>query len=246
MTCGPLGVIILGRAVRTTVQTRVRRPMYLRAITLTNIRGFADLKLNLTDEKGGARLWTTIIGMNGTGKTSLLRSIAIGLGSHSDANAMLAAPVGPLVSARKKYGSIELQLMPSRNSKKSLTIHTTVKKQKSSERIRREGGSEEDDSVAAFVVAYGVGRTRLGRGQFRSYRILDSTETLFQYDAELTPPELTVRRLGDYLGKNIYTQALSGIFRAFDLPSDTKLELGQGGDSMSLAKPSAHAYHLRG
>lgn len=203
--------------------------MYLRALTLTNIRGFADLKLDFTDEKGGARLWTTIIGKNGTGKTSLLRSIAIGLASIPDANAMLAAPVGPLVSAGRKYGSIELELMPSRNSKKILTTHTTVKKQRSSERIRREGGYEEDDSVAGFVVAYGVGRTRLGRGQFRSYRILDSTETLFQYNAELTPPELTVRRLRDYLGQEIYTQALTGIFRAFDLPSDTKLELGQGG-----------------
>ena len=114
--------------------------MYLRAIALTNIRGFADLKLDFTDEKGGARLWTTIIGKNGTGKTSLLRSIAIGLSSHSDANAMLAAPVGPLVRARTKYGSIELQLMPSRNRKKNLTTRTIIKKQKSSERIRREGG----------------------------------------------------------------------------------------------------------
>ena len=67
--------------------------MYITHIQLKNIRGFADLDLNLTEDNGNSRMHTLIIGKNGTGKSTLLRSIALGVASRSDVNALAAEPL---------------------------------------------------------------------------------------------------------------------------------------------------------
>ena len=50
---------------------------YFLSITLKNVRCFGvEQKLSLTDEQGKPARWTLILGDNGTGKTTLLKSIA--------------------------------------------------------------------------------------------------------------------------------------------------------------------------
>ena len=53
--------------------------MYISKVTLKNIRGFTDLQFDLTRDDGTYAGWTVFTGDNGSGKTSLLKAIAVGL-----------------------------------------------------------------------------------------------------------------------------------------------------------------------
>ena len=50
--------------------------LYLKKLVIENVRCFgAKQKINFTDSDGKISQWTVILGDNGTGKTSILRSI---------------------------------------------------------------------------------------------------------------------------------------------------------------------------
>ena len=54
--------------------------MYITKVILKNVRCFEDVTLNLDPEgEGKPTMWTVVVGDNGDGKTTLLRSIAMGL-----------------------------------------------------------------------------------------------------------------------------------------------------------------------
>ncbi|MCU0502158.1 MAG: AAA family ATPase [Anaerolineae bacterium] len=62
--------------------------MYISKVTLKNIRGFADLQFDLTRDDGTYAGWTVFTGDNGSGKTSLLKAIAVGLIGKDTARAL--------------------------------------------------------------------------------------------------------------------------------------------------------------
>lgn len=51
--------------------------MYLRELHIKNLKLLKDLCLSFTNERDEPRMWTVIIGENGTGKTSILQAIAM-------------------------------------------------------------------------------------------------------------------------------------------------------------------------
>jgi hypothetical protein len=51
--------------------------MYLTQLHIRNLKLLRDFSLGFTDEHGKPRMWTVIIGENGTGKTSILQAIAM-------------------------------------------------------------------------------------------------------------------------------------------------------------------------
>ncbi len=53
--------------------------MFIKQITLKNIRGFADLDFDLSRTDGKYAGWTVFTGDNGSGKSTLLKAIAVGL-----------------------------------------------------------------------------------------------------------------------------------------------------------------------
>ena len=53
--------------------------MYIKRIILKNIRGFEELDFDLTRSDGSYAGWTVFTGDNGSGKSALLKAIAIGL-----------------------------------------------------------------------------------------------------------------------------------------------------------------------
>ncbi len=62
--------------------------MYISKVQLRNIRCFVNLELSF--DLGGPRPpWTVILGDNATGKTTLLRSIALGLCDESSAAGLM-------------------------------------------------------------------------------------------------------------------------------------------------------------
>src|SRR5262245_25603909 len=82
--------------------------MLIGRIYLQNIRGFRELDIDLQGDSLLPRRRTLIIGKNGTCKTSVLRAIALGLCDFQDANALLAEPIGRLVSTGASEGRIEI------------------------------------------------------------------------------------------------------------------------------------------
>ena len=62
--------------------------MYIDKIELTSIRGFEDLKFNLARPDGSHAGWTVFTGDNGSGKSSLLKAIAVALTGKDTARAL--------------------------------------------------------------------------------------------------------------------------------------------------------------
>ena len=58
--------------------------LYVSRIQLENVRCFDDIELALS-EPGDTASWTVILGDNATGKSTLLRAIAMGLCDESSA-----------------------------------------------------------------------------------------------------------------------------------------------------------------
>jgi energy-coupling factor transporter ATP-binding protein EcfA2 len=219
--------------------------MYLRKLRLENIRGFDELELDLS-EPSGVRLWTVLIGANGTGKTTLLRTIAIGLAAESDANAMLASPIGALVKDGRKFGDITLTVSDGGGrAQKEKVLRTIIKATRTRESIRRDS-PEASDGQEPLLLGYGISRVRGGKGEYRGYRIFDSTRTLFDYDAELAPVELTIRRIEDFLGKTSYARAMAGVTRALDLPESTSISIDAGGGVVVHGGPIRGKMPLQG
>lgn len=190
--------------------------MYISRIRLENIRGFGELDLNV---RGRRR--TLIIGKNGTCKTTVLRAIALGFCGLRDANALLAEPIGGLVSDEADEGLIEISLDD------APLLTTRIEKRDGKEFVPHHRVSL--PNLVPLVCGYGAGRYgATGSDTGREYRIADSVYTLFDYRRPLLDPELTLRRLRD-LGKVKYEAALGGIKDALGLSVDDEIRLPTGG-----------------
>ncbi|SDT79967.1 AAA family ATPase [Actinoplanes derwentensis] len=87
--------------------------MYIKEIKLENVRGFHGsrrVSLDLTRPDGSLAGWTVIAGRNGSGKTSLLRAVALALGGQSAAHA-LVNDFTAWVSVGSAFGSAVVELI---------------------------------------------------------------------------------------------------------------------------------------
>lgn len=206
--------------------------IYVRRIELHNIRGIDKLDLQFSEDSERFPPCALLIGKNGTGKSSILRSIILGLASDSEATALLAERFGsPFITQGERSGRISLWLEDA-----SLGTLYCVSKE-----IEKGPGDEEiiEDSTnrqqvseqrSPFVVAFGAGRSNEGpESSQRGYSIVDSTYMLFDYEGTYVQPELTLRRLRDYVLEDEYPTILSQIKHALGLSDSHKLDLPKGG-----------------
>jgi hypothetical protein len=195
----------------------------LAVVELTNVRGFEDLTLTLTATDADRRRRAfpreqavVVIGRNGTNKSTLLRAIAIGVASLSDASAMLSVALGSLIRAGTSQATIRLTYAFETGE----TVVATKKIGKSSRGADEcksiEGPSA--DELNLLVCGYGAARGITGTDSGREYRVFDAVATLFDYRRELLAPELTLRRLADYIDDDErYRMTLSRIARLIGL-----------------------------
>lgn len=207
-----------------------KKIFYISKLKLTNIRCFKTLDIKVSDTNSSPSDGILIIGKNGTCKSTLLRAIVIGLNDKADGNALLAEDIGQLISVNAKTANIEIELRsPVDNDKPIIT--TEIVKESGKEIIREQetqGIALPDDRI--FLCGYGVGRSSTsGSESGRSYRIIDSAYTLFEYRHDLIDTELTLRRLQDYLGSKLYSYILRGIKKALGLSPRDKIEIQKGG-----------------
>lgn len=87
--------------------------MYINKIELKNIRGFEDLKFNLARPDGSYAGWTVFTGDNGSGKSSLLKAVAVALTGKDTARALQPSFHRWIrEGAAEQEGRIELTIAP--------------------------------------------------------------------------------------------------------------------------------------
>lgn len=202
--------------------------MYISHIRLENIRSFQELEIDLAGENGSPRRRTVIIGKNGTCKTSVLRAIALGLCDLTDATTLFSEPIGEM--AHLEDGIIDIVLDNGEELETVIGRGAAGKEYVAKRTV--EGGWPQ-----TFVCGYGAGRYGVGPDTGREYRGADGVYTLFDYHRTLIDPELTLRRLQDFLGTEKYEAALAGIKRALGLVEEDEIYLPRGG-GVQLEGPS--------
>lgn len=184
--------------------------MYIKRIVLKNIRCFKEFTLEF--EKSNSSV--LIVGDNGEGKSTLLRSIAMGLCDESSAAALFRELRGRFVRRGKEEEDTSIDLYVSNGSEQSFIIETKYRSLKKSVGGSLEGltqtiyrgheknetnkiGQEEFPWKSIFIAGYGAGLRTSGSASLDSYLAVDAVYPLFRYDEPLLNPELVLRRLVD-------------------------------------------------
>jgi len=164
----------------------------LRRLRLRNIRCFEEIDIDFTDQAtGNAVSWAMILGDNSSGKSTVLKAIALALAPLKEANALFESDSRSEWLRRETgEGSIEVELD---SGPRQL-------------RIVRESYGERIDNSASFasqspieepllVCGYGASRRSFGTQSHNGYSVRGAVATLFNPDAPLQNPELSLRRL---------------------------------------------------
>lgn len=75
--------------------------MYIQSIKIENLKRLRDLSLEFTLPDGSPRMWTVLIGENGTGKTSILQAIALAAAGTLRVNDLIGDGFAHLVDRRQ-------------------------------------------------------------------------------------------------------------------------------------------------
>lgn len=209
----------------------------LKRIRLFNVKGYTKLDMDLGDNKSSVLL----SGDNGNGKTTLIRSIAIGLADQMGAFGLMSELSGSWVHYGQTSATIELTLISTTSEEFKLTTEI-VEDEYGSIKIKKitQKRSEKNNWVIAgddfpyydlYCTAYGTGLRNLGKERYSQYYLTDSVYQLFKTDSKLTEQELTLRRLLDYDSPNkaIREKRKTAIFNAVNkilhLPDGWSIDL---------------------
>jgi len=207
--------------------------LYISRIHIKNIRCFENITIDLEQENKPV-LWVTLLGDNATGKTTLLRCIAIGLCDESSAAGLLReSEKGYIRRNSNKDGIIEITLNNSQKPHEFYKIITRIIKIKYRNEtfenlrqyIKRQSFINkefEDIKVedfpwrSIFISAYGIGRGSSGTGDISGYSPISAVYNLFNYSEGLQNPELVLRRLGNDAFKDKIMPLLKSILNLKD------------------------------
>jgi len=215
--------------------------MYITRVALRNIRGFGkEFELAIRTADGKPRMRTVIIGKNGTCKTTLLRCLALSVCWREDANALLAEPIGPMISQGKEEGHIEVELSSPSGRGKPVTITSRLRRAKGRRDFVEGTDGREALKDNVLVCGIGAGRSGVGEESVREYQIVDSVYSLFNYQqSALIPIEMTLRRLKEFKasGKSVsvYDGVMNGLKNALGLPAEANFAFGRGGGVLITA-----------
>lgn len=185
-------------------------PLYLRSLKLDGVRRYGDFQVEFPEETKDV----LIIGGNGTGKTTLLRALALMLVSPAAANQLLSSRGCSLMTQEGEECSISAEF---ENASLQRIPRSLV--------IERQQGAESvvlalfrKDPV--FVVGFGSGRGMVGSTDRPGLPV----QSLFSYDVQLTSLELLLRRLQQKQPQE-YEGVLAAIVEFLGVGGDTAFEL---------------------
>jgi energy-coupling factor transporter ATP-binding protein EcfA2 len=183
---------------------RMSPPLYVERLILTDIRCFEHLNIRFNKPEESI----VLVGDNGDGKSTVLRSLAMGICDQSSASALFRELHGEYVRAGspKGHGTIEVELAGRGRDRYRLV--TSIKSLNAFERVEqklfritgnRKKPLTQDEFPwdRIFASGYGPGIRVQGTSDFDYYLTVDAVYPLFRYDELLQNPELVVRRLID-------------------------------------------------
>lgn len=179
----------LGQPTRAKV---VEAMYYISKVSLRNIRCLPEeVTFTVPAPSNGSPSWTLVLGDNGTGKTSILRCIAISLCDETAAADLLAELPGSMIRAGQDYAEIELALTSTPPNATSRTILTTLRKKNSGGESLKQTVKPEcvDLHDKIFACGYGSSYGTIGNESYETYRLIDAVYSLFNYDTRLQNPE---------------------------------------------------------
>jgi hypothetical protein len=189
----------------TPANEPVRGRLRVRRLVLENVRCFENLDLTVAD---GTRL-ITIMGDNAAGKSTVLRSLALGLCQESDAAALMRELPGSMVREGASSGTIRIELHDDEDDR-DLSIVTSLRRDESTgeEKLRKETDPTPFPWNRLFVCGYGTNRGRQAHAGFETYTVRDAVRTLFDDAASLQNPELVLLRQSPDLRQEIEHKVL--------------------------------------
>ena len=186
--------------------------MRILKLRLVNIKCFKEIEIPFEFVDRDAGNWSLLVGDNGQGKTTILRSLAMGL-CDDDWAASLLSDLHGFLRWEEKEGSIEVCLGDS--SGKKYTVRTRIRLEGNNESISQDvflgdcvGERDEKNEKSKiknfkkrkniFAAAYGAGRSVSGTESYEEYTPVDALYTLFKYEHSLQDAELGARRIRDH------------------------------------------------
>ena len=172
--------------------------LYVSEIELENFRCFKNVTIAVDHSQEEAP-WTLFTGDNASGKTTLLKAIALGLCDQSSAAGLLRESDSGYIRHGQESATIKICLVdrPEGPSREQYQIKTTLTKLSPHlERLEQATiPSRGFPWEEIFVCGYGAGRGTSGAGDIAGYTAISAVYNLFNYSEGLQNPELTIRRL---------------------------------------------------
>jgi predicted ATPase len=207
--------------------------MFLRRLKVHNLRSIAGLDLSFSAADGKVRQWTYLLGENGTGKSSVLRSVALAL-AGSDAAAELVGVPDDWIRLGCEEAAIEVEFANAEGEERRAQLTFRRGASALDFAVANQPDLQQIDAAVAksernyFVVGYGVTRRPQGSrhsfsdtGSFTRSQRARSVATLFN-------PEVTLISLEQWAMDLEYRRGRSGLAavrRALDtLLPDVKFE----------------------
>lgn len=175
---------------------------YITRISLYNIRCLPEeVHLEIPNPDKTQASWTLLFGSNGTGKTSILRCIAMGLCDQVSAGGLSLELATSMIGNGSDCAKIELHLRNSSAPNSDYSIETTFTRTNSGPDLIRQvvepkSGTLNDN---IFACGYGASSRTFGTESYQRYRLIDAVYTLFNYEARLQNPETALFRLAERL-----------------------------------------------
>jgi hypothetical protein len=170
--------------------------MYISRVVLKNIRSFEKAEFDFINDTNAIRKFALILGDNSAGKTTVLRSIAIGLCDESGAASLLNELWGDFMRDNTAKSVITVEFRDRQRGGKQYKLTTTITTSRSNNYSVKqvEHPRNKFPWKKLFVCGYGASRGTRGQYDYDEYAVVDSLYTLFNYDFNLQQPELALRR----------------------------------------------------
>lgn len=173
---------------------------YITKISLRNIKCLpSKVDLDIPVPNGTQPSWTLLFGDNGTGKTSILRCIAMGLCDKTAAGGLSLELATSMISNKSNKAVIEIHFTNTSVPNSNYSIKTFLKRiDSTSDSISKPNTL----NGSLFVCGYGASSRILGTESYQQYRPIDAVYTLFNYEARLQNPETVLFRISESLRAN--------------------------------------------
>lgn len=191
----------------------------LTSLSLKNIRKFRELSIDFHPEVN------LLCGRNGTGKSTLLRCLALALCHESDTAALLSDIPGDLVSNTEESGEIEVRAKDREGNEHTFTVALS----RVHDRDVLSGQMKPDLGQEPFLCGYGSGFTLLSEHTPSDYTVREASSSLFTYGARLFSLEVVLRRMRDKLPDNdAYNTKLKKLSEALGFGGIPVIKPGKG------------------